>query len=164
MGGAMANKTPKPILLLFWLLVSGYWLLSLSGCATTATKSSDPTQVAMLEPATLQKFADVPTPAGFVFVPEESYIFQSAGFRAGLLKYKGKASGDQAVVFFKEQMPLYNWHLVNIVEHGRRMLSFEKEQEACVITIDENGNRAQIAVSVAPKSQIIYRKTDKPIK
>lgn len=110
------------------------------------------------------KFSDIPMPASFVFFPEESYAFQSAGFRAGLLKYKGKASGEQTIVFFKEQMPLYNWQLMNIVEHGRRMISFEKEQEACIITIDEKGKNAEITVSIAPKSHTAYRKADKPIK
>ena len=146
------------------ILLSAVCLLSLSACAATATKDSDPTQVPMLEPAAMLKFSDIPMPASFVFFPEESYAFQSAGFRAGLLKYKGKASGEQTVVFFKEQMPLYNWQMMNIVEHGRRMLSFEKEQEACIITIDEKGRNAEITVSIAPKSHPAYRKADKPIK
>jgi hypothetical protein len=58
------------------------------------------------------------------------------------------------------------------------MLSFEKEDETCIITIDEKGNNAGITVSVAPKSQFSARKaeasglpsdrqshkTDKPVK
>ena len=149
------------------LLVTIYCLFLLTGCATTAAKSSDPTQVPALEPAALLKFSDLPVPAVFKFVPEESYAFQTAGFRAGLLKYNGKATGEQTVVFFKEQMPLYNWQLLNIVEHGRRMISFEKENETCIITIDEKANKAGITVSVAPKSQFSPRKPTeggKPIK
>ena len=147
---------------LFSILICSLFLL---GCATTGSKTSDPTQVAALEPAALLKFLDIPIPSAFGFIPDESYAFQSTGFRAGLLKYRGKASGDQIVVFFKEQMPMYSWHLVNIVEHGRRMLSFEKEQESCIITIDEKGNRADLTISIAPKSQALpSRKSDKPIK
>lgn len=140
--------------------------LLLFGCATIAAREkSDPTQVPALEPAALLKFIDIPVPSAFNFVPEESYAFQSANFRAGLLKYRGRASGDRIIVFFKEQMPMYNWQLINIVEHGRRMLSFEKELENCVITIDEKGNKADLTISVAPKSQIsLPRKSDKPIK
>lgn len=103
-------------------------------------------------------------PSSFVLLIEDSYTFQGAGFRAGLLKYRGKASGEQVVAFFKEQMPLYNWYLINIVEHGRRMLSFDKEQEACIITIDEKGKNSEVTVSIAPKSHPPYRKSDKPIK
>jgi len=110
------------------------------------------------------KMQDVPVPAGFVFVPEESYAFQSTNFRAGLLRYKGKGGGDQVIVFFKEQMPMYGWNLVNIVEYERRLLSFEKDQETCIIIVEGKDNRSVITVSIAPKSQASPRKTDKPIK
>src|SRR3989338_5206891 len=125
---------------LFVFRLSSFILLSLIiGCTTTYSRKSDPTQIPALEPAALLKFQDIPIPSSFAFAPDESYAFQSTNFRAGLLKYKGKATGDQVVVFFKEQMPIYNWHLVNIVEHGLRMLCFEKENETCVISVDEKG-------------------------
>ena len=139
-------------------------LMFLTGCTTTYSRKSDPTQIPALEPAALLKFQDIPIPSGFLFTPLESYAFQSTNFRAGLLKYKGKASADQVVSFFKEQMPMYNWHLINIVEHSMRMLSFEKEQETCVITVEEKGNKSEVTLSVAPKSQGLTRKADKPIK
>lgn len=139
-------------------------VLSLSGCVSAPRRGSDPTQVPSLEPAAMLKMQDVPVPAGFVFAPEESYAFQSTNFRAGLLRYKGKGVGDQVIVFFKEQMPMYGWNLVNIVEYERRLLSFEKDQETCIITVEGKDSRSIITVSIAPKSQASPRKTDKPIK
>ncbi len=145
----MAKLNPKFVLHL--LLIFG--ITAFCGCTTTyPNRSSDATQIPALETATLLKFADIPVPAGFVFIPEESYAFQSTNFRAGLLKYRGKAIGDQLVVFFKDQMPMYNWQLINIVEYGRRMLNFEKEGETCVINIDLIGSRSDITLSIAPKS------------
>lgn len=158
----MKNKIS--FILCLWFLVTGFWLLALSGCVSTPSRRSDPTQVPSLEPAAMLKMQDVPVPAGFVFVPEESYAFQSTNFRAGLLRYKGKGGGDQVIVFFKEQMPMYGWNLVNIVEYERRLLSFEKDQETCIITVEGKDNRSVITVSIAPKSQASPRKTDKPIK
>lgn len=153
---------------LYLLLAAIYFLLStafLTSCSTTASsRNSDLTQVAPLEPAALLKFQDIPIPSGFSFSADESYAFQSVNFRAGLLTYKGRATGDRVVTFFKEQMPLYNWHLVNIVEHSMRMLNFEKGQETCVITVEEKGNKSVITLSIAPKSQATMRKTDKPLK
>lgn len=160
----MQKKQNKLFFIFIYLLSSIVYLSLLSGCTTTSTRKSDPTQIPALEPAALLKFLDIPTPSAFRFVPEESYAFQSTDFRAGLLRYQGKASGDQTVIFFKEQMPMYNWHLNNIVEHGRRMLSFEKEQEACIITIDEKAGKSDITISIAPKSQAPLRKGDRPIK
>ena len=157
-------KTFNPF---FCFLFSIFCSLFLSGCATSSPMSkSDPTQVPALEPAAMLKLNDIPVPANFVFVPEDSYAFQSSNFRAGLLRYRGKALGDQTVTFFKEQMAMYNWHLVNIVEYGRRMLTFEKEEESCVITIDGKDNRLELAISVGPKSQApaASRRNEKTIK
>lgn len=140
------------------------FILSLSGCVSTSSRRSDPTQVPSLEPAAMLKMQDLPVPSGFVFAHEESYAFQSTNFRAGLLRYKGKGGADQVIVFFKEQMPMYGWNLVNIVEYERRLLSFEKDQETCIITVEGKDNRSVITVSIAPKSQASPRKTDKPIK
>lgn len=139
-------------------------LMFLSGCVSAPSRRSDPTQIPSLEPAATLKMQDVPIPSGFVFVPEESYAFQSTNFRAGLLRYKGKGAGDQVIIFFKEQMPMYGWNLVNIVEYERRLLSFEKNQETCIITVEGKDNRSVITVSIAPKSQAAPRKADKPIK
>jgi len=162
----MNKGNTKLFFLLVWFLVLGFCSLSLSSCTTIpAKKSSDPTQVAMLEPAALLKFPDVPIPSTFRFVENESYAFQSSNFRAALLKYTGKALADQVVAFYKEQMPMYNWNLVNIVEYGRRMLSFEKEQENCVVTVEDRGSTSDMIISIAPKSQAVPRKVEnKPIK
>lgn len=136
------------------------------GCTTTSSSiKSDPTQIPTLEPAALLKFPDIPIPSTFKFIPEESYAFESSGFRAGLLKYHGKSAGDQVVSFFKEQMPMYNWHVVNIVEYGRRQLNFEKDQETCLVIVEVKGKKTDILISVAPKSQVAApRKSDRPIK
>ncbi len=134
----------------------------LGGCTTTSSqKTSTSTQAVSLEPAAMLKFADIPIPSGFRFMNTESYAFQSANFRAGLLRYIGKASGEQSVIFFKEQMPLYNWRMVNIIEYGRRMLSFEKEQESCIISIEDKGGKSEITISIAPKSQTVASTTSK---
>ena len=151
----------------FCFLFSAFCFLFLSGCATSSTMSkSDPTQIPALEPAAMLKLNDIPVPASFIFMPEDSYAFQSSNFRAGLLRYRGKALGDQAVTFFKEQMPMYNWRLVNVVEYGRRMLTFEKEEENCVITLDGKDNRLELVISVGPKSQTpaASRRSEKTIK
>lgn len=150
--------------LIFYICILSFVLI---GCANVSSykKSSDPTQIPSLEPAALLKFSDVPVPSGFRIVSEESYVFQSSNFRAGLLKYAGKATGDQISVFFKEQMPIYNWHTINIVEYGKRILNFDKDLETCIVTIDEKGNNSSITISLAPKSQIApTKKSDKPIK
>ena len=89
-----------------WSMIYCLLILALAGCATTSTSrssKSDPTQIPALEPAAMMKLMDVPVPANFIFIPESSYAFQSSDFRAGLLRYRGRAAGDQAVVFLRSR-------------------------------------------------------------
>lgn len=135
----------------------------LIGCAAVPTKDAPLSNPAMLEPSTMLKFADIPFPTGFKLLSQGSYVFESAGVRVGLLKYQGKANVEQVVNFYKEQMLMYNWNLLNTVEYGERLMNFDREQESCIIGILAKGNNIIITISVGPKSQI-SQKVEKPVK
>jgi len=111
----------------------------------------------------LAKFADVPVPAGFKILPEESYSFESSGVRVGVLKYRGKANVEQVENFYKEQMPMYNWNFLNVVEYGERLLNFDRESETCIISLLSKGSQVNITITLGPKSQM-RKKSDKPLK
>mgnify|MGYP001560681743 CR=1 FL=1 len=137
----------------------------LSGCANLATKSSNSTtNPAYLEPKIIARFADVPVPAGFNLIPQDSYSFESSGIRVAALKYQGKSDPDLVVNFYKEQMAIYNWNLLNIVEYGQRMLNFDRENESCIVTLIAKGKAVSILISLGPKSQYPKNKIDKPLK
>ena len=78
--------------------------------------------------------------------------FQNDYSRFAFLKYKGKGNPDRLVLFFKEQMPLYNWELLNLIEYGTKVMSFEKADENCVITIEGGSSRPVIMISLTPKA------------
>ncbi len=139
-------------------------VLVLCSCAGISKKDAVPREEALLEPQAMSKFSDIPIPAGFKSIPEESYAFESAGVRVGLLKYRGKADVEQVVNFYKDQMPLYNWNLLNAIEYGERLLNFEREQESCIINLSPKGRNITIAVCLGPKSGIRPKKSDKPVK
>jgi len=109
------------------------------------------------------KFSDIPVPAGFKLLPFNSYSFQSSGVRVCVLKYQGKAGPDQVINFYREQMPMYNWNLLNIVEYGDRMLNFDRDNETCVVSLLPKGKTVLITVSVGPKPQL-PKKPAKPVK
>jgi len=144
----------------------GYWVIGLSGCAGLSNKDKDttPKNEALLEPQAIIKFSDIPTPVGFKLSPQDSYSFESAGIRVGILRYQGKADVEQVVNFYKDQMPLYNWNLLNTIEYGERLLNFEREQETCIIRILSKGNNITISVALGPKSAAKPKKTNKPVK
>ena len=143
--------------LLFLLLAA-----SIIGCSTFSdTKSTTPD---MLEPQGILKFIDVPVPVGLKIMPQQSYSFESSGVRVGILKYQGKSSPDKIITFYKEQMAMYNWGLVNIVEYGQRLMNFERENESCIITIEPRGSSVLLIISLGPKSQNLTKKSKTPVK
>lgn len=145
---------------LFFLITSCCLLATaLSGCSTVSDSR--------LEPQAILKFSDVPIPVGLKPLPQVSYSFENAGARVAVLKYQGRVNIDQIINFYKEQMPLYNWNLINIIEYGQRLLNFERENETCIITIQVAGfwnEEALVTISLGPKSQNLTKKAKAPVK
>ena len=155
---------PTSIFVVILLSGLGYSVIALYGCAGVAKKDAPSKEEALLEPQSTLKFSDIPAPSGFKFLSEESYTFESAGVRVGVLRYQGKADIEQVVNFYKDQMPLYNWNLLNVVEYGERLLNFDREQETCIINLSSKGRNITVTVSLGPKSEIRPKKSDKPVK
>ncbi len=134
--------------------------LPLAGCATTGSSDSD--LIALeeeeafnppgLAPTTKKvRFADIAVPSGFKLIKDRSFVFQTEGVRVALLKYVGRAKTQNLLEFYKEQMPLYNWELLNVVEYGRIILNFERGKQSCIINIESRGIKKIVTISVAPK-------------
>ncbi|MFA4932962.1 MAG: hypothetical protein WC574_00810 [Candidatus Omnitrophota bacterium] len=147
-----------------FFLFSACCLLSsgLSGCSTVSGSKND--NSGLLEPQALLKFADVPVPVGLKNLPKESYTFVSSGVRVGVLKYQGKSDPERIIAFYREQMAMYNWSLINIVEYGQRLMNFEKENETCIITIEPKGSASILTISLGPKSQKTTKSSKSPVK
>ncbi len=143
-------------------IVYGVVCVNIIGCASMRSKDSSASSP-FLEPQATMKFTDIPVPAGFKLLPQDSYSFESAGVRVGILKYQGKAEPDKVAVFFKEQMPMYNWTLLNAMEYGQRLLNFERDQESCIITMDNKGRSVTLTISVGPKAAV-KKAASKPVK
>jgi len=138
--------------------------LFLFGCASLS-KTSDSSSLAFkpLEPSGYVKFNDIPIPAGFKFLYKDSYVFETAGLRVAVFKYSGSPTAEKVFLFFKEQMPIYGWNLLNTVEYGIRMLNFERDNESCIITIEPKKFSTEFIISLGPK-QTLLKKENKPIK
>ena len=127
-----------------------------AGCANLNKKDKDLSSgPAMLEPQSILKFSDVPAPVGFKLILKESYSFENSGIRVALLKYQGKANADQVTNFYKEQLAMYNWNLLNVIEYGDRQLNFERDSETCVITLIPKGAHMTAIIAIGPKSQYL---------
>ena len=134
------------------LIIISVLLLS-AGCATSGTVTdNDIKATKALDVSTALKFVDIPVPSGFKMITAQSFTFENDVLRVGILKYKGRSSGDQVVNFFKNQMTLYNWRFTNMLEYGRRILNFEREDQNCIIVIEPQGMSTFVTITVAPKS------------
>jgi hypothetical protein len=139
-----------------YVIFSTLLILLFTGCATMSNvfkrrQASAPGKA--LEVSPILKFDDVPVPSVFRILANESFAFQTKDVRVGLLKYEGKADPDEVVSFYREQMPLYNWKTVNIIEYGRRVLNFEKDSQSCVITLDVKGSKITLIIAISPRSK-----------
>jgi hypothetical protein len=149
-------RVSKKFLLLF---IFCFLAATLTGCSTTPGSR--------LEPQATLKLSDIPIPAGLKPLPQKSYSFENAGTRVAVLKYQGRANIEQVINFYKEQMPAYNWNLINIIEYGQRLLNFERENETCIITVETAGfwnEDALVTVSLGPKSQAMPKKAKQVLK
>jgi hypothetical protein len=139
------------------------FMTTITGCASMMQSNADKA----LEPAATLRFSDIPVPSGFKLLTLQSYSFENAGVRVAFLKYKGRGSLDQVLNFYKEQMPLSKWDLLNISEFGSRLLNFERDNETCIITMQASQfGGTLISVSVGPKSagSRNRRLSDEPLK
>jgi hypothetical protein len=121
------------------------------------------TPTPMLEPSGTLKFTDIPVPKGFKFLAADSYAFQSGNLRVGVLVYSGRATAEQLVAFYQGQMPIYNWNLLNVIEYGKRLLNFDRDNESCVINIEPKLLNTKVIISIGPKQQY-PKKSEKPVK
>ena len=126
----------------------------MSGCATTP-KDAPPVLVPVAS-----KFSTVPVPRSFSKVPDNTFTFDSSmlGVHLGSVSYQGRAALDQAIAFYKEQMPKYNWVLTNSIEYGNVMLTFSSQNELCMVNLNENGGLVTVDIKLAPKPQKVLEK------
>lgn len=134
----------------------------LTGCAGFSKKDTT-AEIPALEPSVIQKFKDIPVPQGFKLLLADSYAFQSGNIRVGVLAYSGRATADRLVDFYQNQMPIYNWTFLNVIEYGKRMLNFDRENESCVISIEPKMLSTRVVISIGPKQQI-PKKSKQPVK
>jgi ABC-type uncharacterized transport system auxiliary subunit len=149
----MRLKTFKPATCNLQLATMLLFLVFLTGCAGSPHYKSESTETyKALDVSTALKFEDVPVPAGFAPVVRDSFVFENDVLRVGIMKYAGRVHPDHVVNFYKDQMSLYNWRFLNLVEYQRRIMSFERDDQTCTILIEPSGMSTLLTISVAPKA------------
>jgi len=83
-------------------------------------------------------FDDVRVPSELNYKPNESFIYETPGFKAGILVFsKWRLDVDSLMDFFNYQMEKDNWKAVNSFKGKESILNFSKPDKSCTIKIVE---------------------------
>ena len=95
-------------------------------------------------------FPDIPIPHELTLLPDESYVFQSGQFKAGLITLKGRVDLGSLINFFQMAMPREGWQAKGGFRYRRSVLIFDKSDKTCVINIYEKLYYSYVEIYVAP--------------
>jgi len=130
------------------------------GCSTTATEQQQgqpvtgPTpegQAAWQEVGRLY-LDDVRVPSELNYQPNESMVYETAKFKAGVIRFsKWRLDAQSVIDFFVYNMEKDNWKFVNTFKGKETQLSFTKPDKTCNIRIIETWTgMTQVLIAVGP--------------
>lgn len=112
--------------------------VGLIGCAQGGSirASSADGEPAELEPHSRPPVADMPIPAGFQLLEEQSHAFESPGVRFIDHTYRGVATKTQLERFYRKHLPARGWEFRNAqMNRGTHTLRFENGDEVLDVLI-----------------------------
>jgi hypothetical protein len=100
-------------------------------------------------------FADLPVPAGFKLMDDETTDYMTGGLRYARHVYQGPADPVMVRDFFHEQMPLSRWRWIDTEnEGGVQSLRFRKDAERCDVTVTRENRgwfpKTMIRIRISP--------------
>ena len=106
----------------------------LPGCGSTRSRARSATLVASQAPF----HRDVPVPTGFRMVDQVSEDWSNGSARYVRHEYRGRADKLAVRAFYRTQMPLVRWSLLDDSNvHGRIDMRFDRGGELCTIGIED---------------------------
>jgi hypothetical protein len=129
------------------------------GCSTTVKERQQgqpvtgPTsESAALEETGKYYLDDVRVPSELNYQPGESLVYETAKFKAGVLRFSKWRLDVQSVIdFFTYNMEKDNWKFVNTFKGKETQLSFTKPDKTCIIRITETWTgMTRVTIAVGP--------------
>jgi len=128
--------------------------LAVAACTTLSsdrkTKGSGASQKPPPPTTVYYDFDDIEVPKEMKIDRDDSFIYDTTGFAAGVLALKGRVEFDSLVRFFEANMPKDNWRAVGHIKAESAMILFHKENRWCVITLEEGSYYTYARIWVAP--------------
>jgi hypothetical protein len=95
---------------------------------------------------------DVRVPSELNYQPNESMVYETAKFKAGVLRFsKWRLDVQSLIDFFTYNMEKDNWKYVNMFKGKETQLSFSKPDKTCIIRITESWTgTTSVLIAVGP--------------
>ncbi len=130
------------------------------GCSTTATAQqpgqpvTGPASAGTAEEpeAGKQYLDDVRVPRELNYDADDSIIYETPNFKAGVLRFsKWRLGAESVIEFFMYNMEKDQWTFVNAFKGKEALLSFSKPNKTCLIRITETWTgMTRVVITVGP--------------
>ena len=128
-------------------------LLFFGGCAMFQKQQEVNTQPAAPLNQMFYSFSDVPVPRELEYVQDRSFVYETTGFKAGVLIFTGNIELQSLEVYFKANMARNGWTLVNTFRHGNILMNFVKGDRTCNIKMARASFNTEVEIWVGPGSR-----------
>ncbi len=138
------------LLLMITIALGAAGCSSLTYQKTTSSSTTTATSAVAKSKTVYYDFGDVLLPSQLSVNDNESFVFTTEGFTAGVLSLKGRLTAKSLINFFSNKMPVDGWQMINKFTGQRNMMLFKKHTRYCTITIDEGQLTTVVELWVAP--------------
>jgi hypothetical protein len=129
-------------------LVLSFFVLS---CASTSKPQTEsPASSDQGERALYTDFDDILVPSGMKLDKKESFVYGTSRSRVGILIYDGRVDPASLADFFQNNMQKDGWRMISSFKYREYLLTFVKEDRACVISIVEKLFSTMASIRVGP--------------
>ena len=93
-------------------------------------------------------FGDVLIPKELKVDKDESFIYKTTGFSAGVLVLAARVERNSLISFFESNMVKDGWRVISSFKSPRTMMLFHKENRWCVINITDRSLDYKVHVEI----------------
>jgi hypothetical protein len=151
MEGGVASKSRVLVLMLSVLLLVGAGCAAWEKSRDTSEETGEKKSEVEAPAPVYYDFVDILIPAELSLVKKSSFVYSTPSFSAGVLVFEGYVQGESLVNFFTTNMPKDGWTLKSSFRYRRVILSFEKEERSCLVSVAEFPLKTRVEIWVAPQ-------------
>lgn len=150
------------------LFLTFMFVFTLYGCTTM--QSPGPTtpeagSEAMTTSPLTSDFDDIPIPPEFKKDLENSFIYETPWIKTAIIYYDsfpGYIDHSSLILYFKNNMVAQGWKLIDLYNYKEALLSFEKGNRRCHITIFDKFLQTKVVIKVGQTTQSEPTKENRP--